>query len=119
MPLELQEVDECVECGGCGSQASGDICDVCGGTGTVAVSLAGPSECDCGAQDQESHVCPVCSSGRTAALEGYEFDKFMDNIILKEGRAGNPNRLNGVDSPQRERARRHQEKPINRIKWGK
>ena len=45
--------------------------------------------------------------------ETYSFDKFMDNILLKENK-----RTNKGDSPIRERIRRHQEKPLNRIRYG-
>ena len=39
--------------------------------------------------------------------ESYSFDKFMDSIVLKEARVSPRKKV--VDSPQRERARRHQE----------
>lgn len=42
------------------------------------------------------------------------FDKFMDDILIKENRRPE----SSADSPIRERARRHQERPLGRIRYG-
>ena len=121
MSMELDEVDECNECGGMGSSMSGDLCGTCGGGGTVAISVGEDDTCECCGLPRESCSCPPgcpnCSCGGESFVESFGFDKFMDQIILKEGSVFKKAVLSTPDSPQRERARRHQEKPINRIRY--
>ncbi len=52
------------------------------------------------------------------ANESIGFDKFMDDLLLKEGVHKNKARAMGGDSPQRIRAARHQERPLGRIVYG-
>ncbi len=60
-------------------------------------------DCSCGCKKKKSK----------AANESYEFDKFMDSILISEFK-----KKPVGDSPNRERAKRHQERPLNRIKFG-
>lgn len=57
--------------------------------------------------------CPECGG---QINEGVSFDKFMDSILVKEGRL-TPRRVE-EENPIRERVRRHREKPLNRITYG-
>lgn len=52
------------------------------------------------------------------ANESIGFDKFMDDLLLKEGVHKSKARSMGGDSPQRIRAARHQERPLGRIVYG-
>lgn len=45
-----------------------------------------------------------------------EFDKFMDRILISEGRGAPP--VHVEDNPQRLRAARHQDRPNNKIRYG-
>lgn len=60
-----------------------------------------PQDCEC-----QSCIC---------ANESYNFDKFMDSIIVQETKRGMPV-LN--DSPHRRRAIREQERPLGRTRFG-
>lgn len=62
-------------------------------------------DCECDAD------CPNCDCKKKN--ESFTFDKFMDAIVIQELHRRPMN-----DSPNRERARRHQERPLNRIKIG-
>jgi len=66
------------------------------------------TECQCG---PECMVCGGCGKYTNESL--FTFDKFMDKIVLEE----NKKRPTG-DSPMRERAKRHQERPMGRIRFG-
>lgn len=44
------------------------------------------------------------------------FDKFVDQILIKEGH--NRVKQHEYDSPQRKRAARHQDRPLNKIRFG-
>jgi hypothetical protein len=76
--------------------------------------------CKCGCKGSKGGGCtcgPDCKDcdceDKGLKGESFTFDKFMDSILVKEVRhPQNP------DSPNRERARRHQERPLNRIKFG-
>lgn len=74
--------------------------------------------CECCGLDRQECECPEDCENCTCkqVKEGFVFDKFMDAILVNEnvGRRVIPSHN---DSPQRERARRHQERPINRIKY--
>lgn len=64
-------------------------------------------KCECCDKDKKDCTCKCeCS-------ESYIFNKFMDDILIKETKF-----LDKSDSPNRERAKRHQERPLNRIKFG-
>lgn len=45
-----------------------------------------------------------------------EFDKFMDRILVEEG--NNKPQVKQEDSPQRRRAALHQDRPLNKIRFG-
>lgn len=45
-----------------------------------------------------------------------DFDKYMDQILIKEGH-GRP-AVKPEDNPQRRRAARHQDRPLNKIRYG-
>jgi hypothetical protein len=53
---------------------------------------------------------------RGPATESLTFDKFMDSIVMKESVRPGIKTLD--DSPMRERARRNQDRPANKIKVG-
>lgn len=96
-----EESDEPVYCNVCDMPIESGVCDCCVGmtsTGHAMQTPTIPHEID--VVDIRMH-------------EGFQFDKFMDNILIKES-----HKVVRGDSPMRERARRHQEYPINRIKYG-
>ena len=74
-----------------------DYCECCDGPAQDCQCDAG---CSCG-----------CKGGMNEVT--YTFDKFMDNIIISESK-----KKPAGDSPIRERAKRHQERPLNRIRFG-
>lgn len=45
-----------------------------------------------------------------------DFDKYMDQILIKEGHGRPP--VKPEDNPQRRRAARHQDRPNNKIRYG-
>lgn len=64
--------------------------------------------------EDDNDACGTCAASPVDDESMAEnFNKFMDDIIIKENR-----RCTGEDSPQRERARRHQERPLGRIRFG-
>lgn len=66
-----------------------------------------PGECNC----DPCECGPDCKCGCNPR-EGFSFDKFMDSIILSENVKKGPRCM--PDSPQRERAKRNQDRPANR-----
>ena len=54
-------------------------------------------------------------SGEKPTTEGYNFDKFMDAIQIQES---SKRTITTQESPLRERARKHQERPLGRIRYG-
>lgn len=76
-------------------------------------------KCECCDESRENCTCDPdckdCDCKKKKANESFAFtfDKFMDSIVLRENKRGLTN-----DSPIRERAKRHQEKPLNRIIFG-
>ncbi len=74
-------------------------------------------KCECCDEDRENCSCDEDCDGCTCKKinkESFAFDKFMDAIVIQE-----LYRKQSPDSPNRERARRHQERPLNRIKFGR
>lgn len=120
MHMSPESPEYCKECGGMGSHVSGEICNVCDGAGTVTVEPGDQDACECcGGPASECTCppgCPGCSC-RSSMEEGVSFDKFMDTILVKEGSVVSRKMRTLNDSPQRERARKHQEKPLNRITY--
>jgi hypothetical protein len=56
-------------------------------------------------------------SDKQAQSETFEFDKFMDEIVVKE--AKKEENKDEKLTPQREYIRRYRERPQNRIRFGK
>jgi hypothetical protein len=71
-------------------------------------------EC-CDAPRKDCSCAPDCKCGCSGMTEGhrFNFDKFMDRIVISESK-----QRPTADSPLRKRAQRHQERPLNRIKFG-
>lgn len=72
----------------------------------VTISVLG-EQCDVWVTDDTREDSPRAGGG---------FDKFMDRILINEGRLRVPDREE--DSPQRRRAARHQDRPLNKIRFG-
>lgn len=72
----------------------------------------GNTECDCKKNGEKCDCDPGCSCGCNPR-EGLTFDKFMDSILMSENFSKTMRTVN--DSPQRIRAKRNQERPLNRI----
>lgn len=68
--------------------------------------------CICGDDCKCGPDCP-CRKKVHKEAQAFTFDKFMDSIVLSEGK-----RAPAGDSPNRERAKRHQERPLGRIRFG-
>ena len=108
--------DECAEAAAMGVETSccGDdhgseveVCDMCG-------MEMQDNVCDCCAASMHNHDQPMKFKFAGVALgERYEFDKFMDDILIRESR-----KPHFGDSPMRKRALKHQERPINRTRYG-
>jgi len=102
-----------------------DTCDMCGEE-TPEFELLD--------MEEMGLLCPACAEeieleatdGGTADTEpparqmgenvNY-FDKFMDNILISEGRYNRVKPTVVEDSPMRKRAARHQERPLGRIRF--
>jgi len=66
-----------------------------------------------------SFTCDNCGSSESRKDDIHEsvpFDKFMDKILINEGVG--VIRQKQEDSPQRIRAARHQDRPLNKIRYG-
>jgi hypothetical protein len=50
--------------------------------------------------------------------EGFEFDRFMDKILIQESAEIQRPHRRDADSLMRERANRHQDRPMNRTRYG-
>lgn len=98
-----------------------DVCDMCGEvvpedqltpteTGTLACTQCAEEELV-----QRDYVADMATDARPLG-EGVGFDKFMDNILVSEGRLRTP--VREEDSPLRRRAARHQDRPLNKIRFG-
>lgn len=86
-------------------EKNGEDCSC--GCGTKEECTCGP-DCDCGCKQHESVG---------ANNESFTFDKFMDSILISENKRV-PLRCE-PDSPQRIRAKRNQERPLGRIRFGR
>lgn len=86
-------------------------CPDCGGSGSVY-----SGHMDANMSSASESECPVCNGTgeKSCTNESNNFDKFMDSILIKETRIPPV----GPESPNRERARRHQERPLGRIRYG-
>lgn len=84
-------------------------CPDCGGTGELH-----RGSMDAGMSDGGTEDCARCNgTGNAPTVEASQFDKFMDSILVTEARKP----AVPWDSPQRERARRRQERPLGRIRF--
>jgi hypothetical protein len=128
MPPELNVEDElcpecegvglmdCPECGGTGEEYE-KPCEECAGQCTVPCYSCDGSGSTTGAEGgMENHLPNVVEP--SVRTEGFTFDRFMDDIIIKEGAGLNKKTKTVGDSPQRARARKHQERPLGRIRYG-
>lgn len=95
---------DCMNCDGTGYLPGEGTCWTCDGTG---VNPNASCE-ECGETGEDC----TCQKSETPMGEGVSFDKFMDRILLKETR-----KVPAGDSPLRERAHRHQERPLGRIRF--
>jgi hypothetical protein len=82
---------------------------------TLREVMSGENKCECCGEKKSECSCDAdCDCDcKKEVKESFTFDKFMDSILIKEVRHSPK-----ADSPNRERARRHQERPLNRIKFG-
>jgi ribosome-binding protein aMBF1 (putative translation factor) len=106
-----------------------DVCDMCGEVADDLVPMGA-----------DTHICARCAEeeaghraeeeeqtqrdfyadmamDRRRLGEAAGFNKFMDRILVEEGH----NRVapkHEEDSPQRLRAARHQDRPLNKIRYG-
>ena len=70
-------------------------------------------ECGCSGECECGDDCSCKKEIHSEGAQVFTFDKFMDTIVLKESK-----RAPTGDSPIRERAKRHQERPLGRIRFG-
>jgi transcription initiation factor TFIIIB Brf1 subunit/transcription initiation factor TFIIB len=82
----------------------GDVCQSCGADSNLYET------------DEGEYLCDDCGSSSGEVKEGVSFDKFMDRILLSEG---NKTKMKVVENPNRKRAATHQDRPLNRIRYGK
>lgn len=116
----MENTFRCDECLGTGEMATSDaLCPVCNGWGTISdkVKKTSPTQekpkYDY-ANFYESDACE--SEDAVTEGKGLQFDKFMDNILVKEGRT--VVRQKQEDNPLRRRAALHQDRPANRTVIG-
>jgi DnaJ-class molecular chaperone len=106
------DLPACFKCGGSGSFNRRDgsqlECETCHGTGR-----ASPQQ-----DDYDVHASTSYERLHGVKQEGFTFDRFMDDIIIKEGAGLNKKTKTVSDSLQRVRARKHQERPLGRIRYG-
>lgn len=99
-------------------------CEVCGGefpSEEASVLPNGNIACSVCRQEHFSDRVPGRPNYSDVAeavddepvIEG--FSKFMDNILISEGRFRRPEPT--YESPQRKRAARHQDRPLNRVRF--
>jgi hypothetical protein len=69
-------------------------------------------DCTCDAGCKKCSCTKKKGANNKNVKESFTFDKFMDSILIRESRS-----VPKGDSPNRERAKRHQERPLNRIKF--
>jgi len=85
-----------------------DVCQSCGADGELHET------------DEGEYLCDDCGSYSgdkvNESKEGISFDKFMDRILLSEN---NRSKMKVSENPNRARAATHQDRPLNRIRYGK
>ncbi len=109
---------ECMACDGTGDDEFDEMCDECGGMGEAFCDACdGDGQITAGEVGPEPAAAGMMNTLPPPTTEGFTFDRFMDNIIIKEG-ASNTKVKTLADSPQRVRARKHQERPLGRIRFG-
>lgn len=107
-----------------------DVCDMCGevvpedqlmpmGAGSQVCAQCAEEEAEAARAEEElvqrDYAADMAMDARRMG-EGVGFDKFMDRILVSEGHLRAPAREE--DSPQRRRAARHQDRPLNKIRFG-
>jgi len=113
-------------CDDCAQAAMMGMKPACCDDVAVEIEIFDEDTCDMCGMPMQDNLCDCCagamsmSPGKVDVVhhgmnESFEFDKFMDNILVKESSSRS---LARGDSPIRERARRHQERPINRTRYG-
>lgn len=101
----------CSECDGTGEMPDMDaLCPICNGWGTVDGNPRNKTH------DNFDTDYNVREGDNVSEGKGLQFDKFMDNILVKEGRT--TVRQKQEDSPLRRRAALHQDRPANRTVIG-
>ncbi len=104
------EMSEPVEtCDMCGMPMQDNLCDCC----EEKLHGYGSSDHIDHSGHEHDHFVQQPNVKIHSMKESYSFDKFMDNILLKENR-----KVQTGDSAMRKRAERHQERPMNRIVFG-
>lgn len=71
----------------------------------------------CGEDCNDQGVCEDCELVSEEITESSEFDKFMDNILIKEHKSKKVDATE--DTPQRILAKRYRELPQNRTRFNK
>lgn len=98
----------CSECDGTGEAPGIDaLCPACNGWGTVDGEPM---------HDRKPGLDVSEGDDCLGESKGLQFDKFMDNILVKEGRT--VVRQKQEDNPLRRRAALHQDRPANRTVIG-
>lgn len=86
-------------------------CPDCGGSGQLH-----RGNMDAGMMMGSTEDCVLCNgTGEKPTTEGYNFDKFMDAIQIQES---SKRTIKTQESLLRERAKKHQERPLGRIRFG-
>lgn len=98
-------------CDMCGMPMQDNLCDCCADAASEMLGHGGHNHG--GGHGHHGHHEHDEEVVHVSLGERYEFDKFMDNILIKESR-----RPRLGDSPLWERVRRHQDRPNNRIRYG-
>ena len=115
--VEIADLECCDTCGDYFNAADdrGAVCPTCSNIDEDIVVVESCGEC--GARIEEyGDICRECVNEVSMKLknESFAFDKFMDSILISERK-----REQKIDSdtPARDRVKRYQEKPQNRIKY--
>lgn len=116
----------CPECGyededgfGSNQSMSSDDCPVCGwgprdSEGCETCGACAGEECDCGDAAEDPRDFNDARRDAKRVGEGLSFDRFMDRILITEGKQ----RITSTDrTPQQVRAARNQDRPLNKIRF--
>lgn len=103
---KLPEMDE--------DENHGDHCPDCGAPAGADHKIGCNNDDDKSAEPDVEE--PVNVDSLTKHNESINFDKYMDKILVQEGRVRTP--VKQIDSPQRVRAAKHQDRPLNKTRFG-